>query len=399
MNFTLVNIDKIKTFAVIGAGTMGREIAQVALMSGLFRNVILNDINKKILENAVIFIEYGIERMIHKGLPSENVTKESLMKPLIKESDLTKSIQEADFIVEAIPEVMELKQDLFRDLGNLAPHHSILATNTSTMSITKIAETSSRPQQVVGMHFFIPIPVLRLIEVIKGEKTSQETFDIAVEVGKRMPALKGKRYIAKIEKESPGFIVNRLTIASSLLLNWFLDLATEKRIAYEKIDNDFVSPPEWGPYAKWDYLGLDVICDSLNYFAKTLSPEFAPGKTLTNLIKEGRLGKKTGSGIYEWSEGKPIIKIKEKANLGNLESYYAIQLNEGCRLLEEGIVSNYKVIDDAMLAGMDVPGPFGPGKKKYEEWTNILEILSDKTGLSYIKPCNLMKSGGFIKMK
>ncbi|MFX1233308.1 MAG: 3-hydroxyacyl-CoA dehydrogenase family protein [Promethearchaeota archaeon] len=395
----MVNIDKIETFVVIGAGTMGREIAQVALMSELFKNVILNDINKSILDNATIYIENGIKKMLLKGLPRENVSSESLMEPLIKDYNLAKSIHRADFIVEAIPEVMELKQDLFRDLGNLAPSQAILATNTSTMSITKIAEASNRPQQVVGMHFFIPIPVLRLIEVIKGEKTSQETFDTAVELGKRMPALKGKRYIAKIDKESPGFIVNRLTIASSLLLNRLLDIATERGIAYEKVDNDFVSPPEWGPYIKWDYLGLDVIWDSLNYFAKTLSPEFAPGRTLTNLVKEGNLGKKTGKGLYEWKEGKPIIQGKGKANLANPEFYYAIQLNEGCRLLKEGIVSNYKTIDDTMLAGMDMPGPFGPGKNNYIKWSNMLEELSDKIGITYIKPCELMKTGNFIKMK
>ncbi|MFX0031590.1 MAG: 3-hydroxyacyl-CoA dehydrogenase NAD-binding domain-containing protein [Candidatus Hodarchaeota archaeon] len=395
----MVDISKIKKFVVIGAGTMGREIAQVALMSRLFKNVVLNDINNNILEKAASYIEDGIKKMQLKGLIPENVSRDSLMRSLIKEVNLDKAIQDADFIVEAIPEVMELKQELFRDLGNLAPKHAILATNTSTMSITKIAEASNRPQQVVGMHFFIPIPVLRLIEIIKGEKTSDETFETAVEIGKRLPALKGKRYIAKIEKESPGFIVNRLTIASSLLLNWLLDLATEKGILYEKVDNDFVTPPEWGPFAKWDYLGLDVISDSLNYFAKTLSPEFAPGKTLSNLIKEGHLGKKTGRGIYEWKEGKPIIRTNEKANVSNPEYYYAIQLNEGCRLLEEGIVSNYKTIDATILAGMDMPGPFGPGKNNYIRWTKMLEELSEKTGISYIKPCNLMKSGNFVKLR
>jgi 3-hydroxyacyl-CoA dehydrogenase len=267
------------------------------------------------------------------------------------------------------------------------------------MSISKIAEASNRPQQVIGMHFFTPIPVLRLIEVIKGEKTSNETFETAIEIGKKLPALKGKRYIAKIEKESPGFIVNRLTIASSLLLNWLLDEATDKAIPYEKVDNDFVSPPELGPFAKWDYFGLDVVCDTMDYFSRTISPEFKPGKTLNRLLKEGNLGKKTGKGIYEWNKGRPVIKYKEKAGLSNQEYYYAIQLNEGCRLLDEGIVSNYKTIDDTMLAGMDLPGPFGPGKKNYKKWAKMLEELSDKTHIAYLKPCNLMKSGEFINMR
>jgi len=395
----MVDLSLIKTFTVVGAGTMGREIAQVALMSDMFDKVILNDINENALNNAKKFIKLGIEKIESKGKLGQGLTTLSLVKNLIIDKNLINSIKEADFIVEAIPEVMELKQDLFKELGQHAPEHAVLATNTSTMSISKIAEASGRPEQVIGMHFFTPIPLLRLIELIKGEKTSQEAFNLGVAIGQKLPALKGKRYIAKIEKESPGFIVNRLTIATSLLFNWILDRATDKGIPYEKFDNDFVSSPELGPLAKWDYLGLDIICDVMNYFAKEISPEFAPGKTLTNILKEGNLGRKSGKGIYEWFEGKPKISFHEKAGLFSLEHYYAIQLNEGCRLLEEKIVSGYKVIDDTMLAGMDMPGPFGAGKKNYEKWSQMLDDLSELTGIAYFRPCNLMKSGNFLKMR
>jgi enoyl-CoA hydratase/3-hydroxyacyl-CoA dehydrogenase len=334
-----------------------------------------------------------------KGMVQRGATTNLISKNLHLIRNIENTVENADIVIESIPENMDLKKEIFTKLGNSAPEHAILATNTSTMSISKIAEASVRPQQVVGMHFFTPIPVLRLIEVIRGEKTSNNTFERAIEVGKALPSLKGKRYIAKIEKESPGFIVNRLTITSSLLLNWLLDEATEKGIPYEEIDNDFISPPELGPLAKWDYFGLDVVCDTLKYFSKSISPEFKPGKTISRLLNEGNLGRKTGKGIYIWSEGKPIIKSNEKAGLSNQEYYYAIQLNEGCRLLEEGIVSNYKTIDDTMLAGMDLPGPFGPGKRNYEKWAKMLEDLSDKTGISYLKPCNLMKTGKFLEMR
>ena len=368
-------------------------------MSDMFDKVILNDINENALNNAKKYIKLGIEKIESKGKLGQGLTTLSLIKNLIIDKNLINSIKEADFIVEAIPEVMELKQDLFKELGQHAPEHAVLATNTSTMSISKIAEASNRPEQVIGMHFFTPIPLLRLIELIKGEKTSQEAFNLGVAIGQKLPALKGKRYIAKIEKESPGFIVNRLTIATSLLFNWLLDMATDKGIPYEKIDNDFVSSPELGPLAKWDYLGLDVVCDVMNYFVKEISPEFAPGKTLTNLLKAGNLGRKSGKGIYEWFEGKPKIIFHEKAGLFSPEHYYAIQLNEGCRLLEEKIVSGYKVIDDTMLAGMDMPGPFGAGKKNYEKWSQMLDDLSEFTGIAYFRPCNLMKSGNFLKMR
>ncbi|MHA1459308.1 MAG: 3-hydroxyacyl-CoA dehydrogenase family protein, partial [Promethearchaeota archaeon] len=313
----MVDISKVKTISIIGAGTMGREIAQVALMSNIFDKVYINDTNDNALKNAKNYILNGLNKLESKGLLAHGLTTNELIKKLVLDRNLISSIKNADLVVEAIPEIMELKQELFEDLGQYAPEHALLATNTSTMSITKIAEASKRPEQVIGMHFFTPIPLLRLIELIKGEKTSQEAFDLGVAIGQRLPAIKGKRYIAKIEKESPGFIVNRLTIATSLLFNWILDMASDKGIPYEKIDNDFVSPPELGPLAKWDFLGLDIVCDVMNYFVKEISPEFAPGKTLTNLLKEGNLGRKTGEGIYEWVEGKPNRKTNEKAGLFN----------------------------------------------------------------------------------
>ncbi len=394
----MADISYIKKIAVVGAGTMGREIAQVALMAG-FEKVFLYSRSIETITKAKNFIENGLKKLKSKGALDEGVTPELLMKNLILNRDIEKTVENADFVIESVPENMNLKQEIFKKLGNFAPKHAILATNTSTMSITKIAEASGRADKVIGMHFLTPIVVLRLIEVIKGAHTSQETFDTSITLGKKFPALKGKRYIAKIEKESPGFIVNRLTIGTSLYLNWLLDMAMEKGIPVETIDNDVVSYPAIGPFAKWDYFGIDVVCDTHNYFAKELSPEFTPGKTLRTLLKEEKLGKKTGKGLYEWKEGKHIINSDEKANLFNLELYYAIQLNEGCKLLEEGIVSGYKVIDDSMIAGMDMPGPFGAGKRNYKEWTKLLDDFAHRSGLEYLKPCNLMKSGAFINMK
>jgi len=397
----MVDTSRVKTFVVIGAGTMGREIAQVALMSNMFEKVILNDVNENVLNTAISYIVKGLEKIESKGKLSQGLTTGSLLKKLSTTKNLIASLKEADFIVEAIPEVMELKQELFKDLGEYAPEHAILATNTSTMSISDIAKSSNRPEKVIGMHFFTPIPLLRLIEIIKGEKTSQEAFDMGVAIGKKLPALKGKRFIAQIEKESPGFIVNRLTVSTTLFFNWILDMATEKGLSYGKIDNDFTIPHEMGPLARWDYLGLDIVHDVMTYFEEKISPEFAPGKTLTNLLKEGNLGRKSGRGIFEWVEGKQVIKTTEKAGLfpQGREQIFAIQLNEGCRLLEEGIVSGYKVIDDTMLAGMDMPGPFGAGKSHYEKWSLLLEELAETTQINYFKPCEMMKSGAFLKLK
>ncbi|MFX0187565.1 MAG: 3-hydroxyacyl-CoA dehydrogenase NAD-binding domain-containing protein [Candidatus Hodarchaeota archaeon] len=395
----MADISKIKVFAVIGAGTMGREIAQVALMAG-FEKVILNDIKHNVLKNAVLYIKNGLKKLESKGKLNQDLTTDFLMSNLIEELDLIKTVENADFIVEAIPEIMALKQDIFKKLGRHAPEHSVLATNTSTMSISKIAEGCSRPNKVVGMHYFIPIPVLRLIEVIKGKKTSEETMEITISVGQNLPCIRGKRFIARIEKECPGFIVNRLNIASGAYLNWVLDEAMKKGIPWERLDADVEDLQELGPCARLDYLGLDTVYNTSKYFEEVLSPDFAPSKALTKLVHEGNLGKKTGKGFYEWTEnGNPVIHKAEKANLIDLDLFMAFQLNEGCRLLEEGIVSGYKVIDDTMLAGMSMPGPFGPGKRNYKKWSKLLEDFVKKSGKEYFKPCELMKSGRFVKMR
>jgi len=394
----MMNINKIKTIAVIGAGTMGHEIAQVALMGG-FKPVTLNDLNKTTLEKAFDKIKNGLERLEAKGKLREGFTAESLMKNLKIEVDLKKAVSHADFVFEAIPEVMKLKQNLFAKLGKFTPEHTILTTNTSTMSITQIASSSGKSDRVIGCHFFTPIVVLRLIEIIKGKETSEKTVEIAKSVCQKFPALKGKRFLPILEKESPGFIVNRLTIGTSLYLNWLLDYAMENDIPLEQIDADAKDLMDIGPYARWDYLGLDVAYNVLKYFEKTVSPDFSPGITLTKLVNEGHLGRKTGKGLFNWKEGKAIIDKRKRAGLLDLELLMAIQLNEGCRLLEEKIVSGYKIIDDTMLAGMDMPGPFSMGKKKYEKWVKILEDFVKKSNLTYLNPCNLMKSGKFIQMR
>jgi enoyl-CoA hydratase / 3-hydroxyacyl-CoA dehydrogenase len=394
----MVELSQIKTIAVIGAGTMGREIAQVALMAG-FNTVVLNDTKGEVLEDARSYIENGLKRLESKGRLDESASADGLMQNLKLDPDLSSAVTDTDFIIEAIPEVMELKQELFKQLGALSPAHAILATNTSTMSITEIGSKSERQDKVIGMHFFIPIPVLRLIEIIRGKHTSDETVKVSVDVAQSFPALKGKRVTPVIEKESPGFIVNRLTGASSIYLNWLLDHAFENGIPCEQIDADVADMQALGPFAKWDYLGLETVYNVFNYFSKTLSSDFNPGKTISRLVKEGNLGRKTGRGIYEWKDGKPLMDTSKKCGLFDLELFMAIQLNEGCRLLEEGIVSGYKIIDDAMMAGMDMPGPFGPGKRNHEKWSQLLSDFARNTNIPYLEPCELMKTGKFKKLR
>jgi len=377
---------------------MGHEIAQVALMGG-FKTVILNDLTEDILDKASKRIAKNLGKLNKKGVMDPNYTNPDLIGNLIKETDLKEAVSNADFIIEVIPEIMVLKQDLFKRLGKFSQEHAILATNTSTMSITKIASLSGKPDKVIGCHFFTPIVILRLIEIIRGKRTSDKTVNITKNVCKKFPAVQGKRVLPILQKESPGFIVNRLMLSTSLYLNWLLEFSIENKIPLEEIDADAEFLTEIGPFAKLDYLGLDTICNTMNYFTEVLSSEFSPCETITRLVNEGHLGRKTGKGLFEWKQGKPIISKDKKAGLFNIELFMAIQLNEGCKLLEEQIVNGYKIIDDTVMAGMNLPGPFGPGKRNYLKWTKLLENFAEESGINYVKPCNLLKTGKFLRMR
>ena len=157
------------------------------------------------------------------------------------------------------------------------------------------------------------------------------------------------------------------------------------------------------PCVLMDFVGIDTAYHVLDYYRKTLSPDFDPGIKFAELYNKGEVGQKTGKGFYDWSQGKDVImeKIKnaEPAGIFNLITTFAIMLNEGCRILDEGIASGYKIIDDANMAGMNALGPFSAGKKNFEEWAKILEDLADKTGKDYFRPIELMKSGAFAKMR
>ena len=391
--------NKIRRVAVVGNGIMGREIAQVVLMGGYQVNIY--DIEKYKIEDAEKFIRTNILALEKKNKLSLGTSADELFNNLEKTKDINKAVEKADLIIEAIPENMKLKQNLFKKLSEITPDHTILASNTSNMPISEIASKSQKPERIIGMHFFIPIIILRAIELIKGEKTSIETVKIGEKFLKSLPCLKGNRMIIKIDKETPGFVINRITAAGSIYLNWLLKECKGKGISYKKIDADVVSlQGGLGSYAKWDYLGLDVIYASFNYFAVKLSKDFAAAEMLKNFVEQGNLGRKTGKGFYEWTEKeKPKIDLPEKAGLFNLELFMAIQLNEACRLLEENVNDSYKEIDKAVVAAMNMPGPFSVGKRHYKEWAQLLENFSETSGLSYLKPCELLKSGKFLEMR
>ena len=395
----MVDISKVKNITVVGAGVMGNGIAQVALMAGF--NVILVDVKENIVNNGIAKIKEGLKKVQIKGKLGEGISISNIMSRCRKSIDLSSAVKESDFVFEAVVEKLDIKKQVCDLVMENSPPHCIFASNTSTFRITDIAEDSNKPENVIGMHFFLPVVLQCCVEVMKGEKTTDKALDIGVEIGKRLPCLKGKRLSVRIEKESPGFIANRLLTPPIIYLNWIFDLALEKGIPWEQIDADAEARKltPMGPCELTDYLGVDTTYNALKSYEKIFSSDFAPGKVLTNLVVEGNLGRITGRGFYDWTAGKPEIFLNKKAGILNPEITMAIMLNEGCKLLEEKIVSGYKIIDDVMLTGTSMPGPFGPGKRNYIKWSKMLEDFVELSDKKYLKPCELMKSGGFINMR
>jgi len=396
------DISYVKNITIIGTGIQGHAIAQVALMAG-FSKVILNDLSIELINKAVDRIvndpRTGLKVLEKEGQLEDKITTEILVKRLVKEVNLQNAVENVDFVIEAVPEVMNIKKEVFRKLGQYCPEHTIFATNTSTMSITEIGKASGRSEKVIGMHFFAPLEN-KLIEITKGEKTSEDTLKIATEVGHKLPSLEGKRLLIELQRESPGFIANRIVGTIEIYITWLIEQAIARNIPFEQLDADVIDFMPMGIFCLCDYIGIDTVFNAMKYFEETLSPDFAPHKLFTKLINENNLGQKTGRGFYDWSQNKePSIDRSKTAGLVDIELLIAIQLNEGCRMIEEGCVSNYKIIDKAVSTGYRSPGPFSMGKKNYKQLVVKLDEFAELTGRKYLKPCKLMRSGGFLDMK
>jgi len=388
----------IKNIVMLGFGDMGKGIAQVCLMAGY--NVTAVDISDDLIEKGLEYIKTGFEKLESKGKLPEGSSAVDYLAKLKTSKDIKDVVRDADLVIEAVVEKLDVKQDLCREVIENSPDHCIFASNTSTISITEIAEKCNKPENVIGMHFFNPAPLMRLIEVIKGEKSSDESMDLGVEVSKSLPCLRGERYIARVLKDRPGFIVNRVLSPGSIYFKYIIDLAYEKGIPWEQVDADLTGQnAPMSSLTLADFTGRDIAYHAQLYYSEKLSPDYKPGKVLTMQMEKGTLGKKTGQGFYDWSEGRTQPDLSKKAGIVNREIFAAISANEGCRILEEGVLSSWKVIDEAILAGMNFPGPMEYASKNFKRQADLLEEIAEKLGKSYLKPCDLLKSGKFVDMK
>jgi 3-hydroxybutyryl-CoA dehydrogenase len=281
----------IKTIGVIGAGTMGHGIAQVAAAAGY--QAVLRDVDRDSLARGI----QAIERNLIKGIRLAKLTeaeRDSIMQHIHGTTDLAE-IAQADLVIEAAPERLDIKQQLVRDVEKLASQPFIFASNTSSLSITELAKASDQPGHVLGMHFFNPVHIMRLIEIVVGKATSDDTVEVVRQVALRL------RKEPIVVRDVPGFASSRLGVALGLEAMRMVeqgvasaqDIDTAMELGYNH---------PMGPLKLTDHVGLDIRLNIAEYLYRELGSEtFRPPELLRRMVQEGKLGKKTGTGFYDWT--------------------------------------------------------------------------------------------------
>jgi 3-hydroxybutyryl-CoA dehydrogenase len=293
----------MKKIAVIGAGTMGNGIVHVFAQYGF--DVTMVDVNPDQLSKALSTIDKNLERQVSKGILSAEQKTETLSR-INTESDLAKGVSAAELVVEAATENTELKLNIFRQLDAAAPAGAILATNTSSISITKIAAVTKRPQLVIGMHFMNPVPVMKLVEIINGYATDAAVTEKIVALSKQL------HKVPCVVNDYPGFIANRILMP---MINEAICSLHEGVAGVESIDTIMklgMAHP-MGPLQLADFIGLDVCLSILRVLHEGLgNPKYAPCPLLVNMVTAGKLGVKSGEGFYQYTAGSKELVVSNR---------------------------------------------------------------------------------------
>ena len=289
-----------KQIVIIGAGTMGNGIAHTFAQTGF--KVSLVDVSQKALERGLKTITANLDRIIAKGNLTEE-QKAATLNNITTCTQLEAAAKDAGLIVEAATENIDLKLKIFKQMDELAPKDCILATNTSSISITKIASVTKRPEKVIGMHFMNPVPIMKLVEIIKGYSTSKETFDEIFELSRNL----GK--VPVEVNDYPGFVANRILMP---MINEAIETLYNGVAGVEEIDTVMklgMAHP-MGPLQLADFIGLDVCLAILNVMYDGFkNPKYAPCPLLVNMVTAGKMGVKSGEGFYDYSASKKAEKV------------------------------------------------------------------------------------------
>jgi 3-hydroxybutyryl-CoA dehydrogenase len=285
---------EIKKVAVLGAGLMGHGITQVAAQTAQFE-VYMRDIKQEFLDNGMRMINDSLQRFLKKGEMTEQRVNEVLSR-IHPTLDLKEAVADADLVIEAVTENPELKKKVLTEADATAKPEAIIATNTSSISITELASATKRPERFAGMHFFNPPQLMKLIEIIRGAKTTDETINTIVEVTKKM----GKEPVV-VNKDVAGFVVNRILMPA---LNEAVALVDAGVASPEDIDKAIKLGLNWpmGPLTLLDYLGLDTTLAITEVLSRDIDPKFQANPLLRQMVRAGLWGRKTGKGFYDWKK-------------------------------------------------------------------------------------------------
>ena len=341
---------EIKKIAVLGAGAMGHGIAQVAAMAGFEVN--LRDIKEEFLVGGMERIKWSLGKFAQKGRITEDDATKSAERIRTFVS-LKEAVEDVDYVIEAVPEILKLKQQIFKEIDEYSPEHTILATNTSALVISEIAEATKHPDKVIGMHFFNPAQLMRLVEVVNGEKTSEETTNVTVELSKKF----GKEAVV-CKKDVPGFIANRMGIAGTNLVCWMVH---NGECTIEEVDAAMIQKAgmPMGTFALMDYTGIDVGGHVLKFMDER-EPLFKACPLLLEKLETGDFGYKTGKGFYTYpGKGQwvmPEIDLSKAGKFDAMTQIY-VSVNVGAELVRND-VATVEDIDKTMKLGFNAPiGP------------------------------------------
>ena len=285
-----MKLENVNTIGIVGASQMGRGIAQVCATFGY--HVRLVDVAEQLITEALAKIRVSLERAIERGGLTDQQAKQALA--FIHPVAQLDRLHDVQMVIEAIPEDLALKQELFAQLNRLCPPHAVLASNTSSISISKLGAASGRPDRVVGLHFMNPAPVMRLVEVVRGSETSESTWTLAMELAKRL----GKTPV--LSKDTPGFIVNRVLIPMINEAIFALDEGVASAADIDLAMTTGANHPV-GPLALADRIGLDTVLAIAEVLYQDLGdPKFRPCHLLRRYVEAGWLGRKTGHGFYRY---------------------------------------------------------------------------------------------------